>query len=182
MRLESKSSSAVLRFPKHAGLTLSTKDIDTGAQLIAESTSALDPEEALRVRIQFMDKTALGSAAILGIQEATHLTANHINLCIWAITLACHAAYTNFVGLVVVRLLLGASEGSITAGFLIASSMFYTRTEQTLRVGYWFLMNGVAQIISGLISFGVLHIKTAANDHHWPIDVDTCYIVLVLIP
>ncbi|OJA19854.1 hypothetical protein AZE42_09920 [Rhizopogon vesiculosus] len=39
--------------------------------------------------------------------------------------------------------------------------MFYTRTEQTLRVGYWFLMNGVAQIISGFISFGVLHIKAA---------------------
>ena len=28
-------------------------------------------------------------------------------------------------------------EGSITAGFMIVSSMFYTRTEQTLRVGYW---------------------------------------------
>lgn len=28
-------------------------------------------------------------------------------------------------------------EGSITAGFMIVSSMFYTRKEQTLRVGYW---------------------------------------------
>lgn len=28
-------------------------------------------------------------------------------------------------------------EGSITAGFMIVSSMFYTRNEQTLRVGYW---------------------------------------------
>ena len=70
-------------------------------------------------------------------------------------------------------------EGSITAGFMIVSSMFYTRKEQTLRVGYWcefcppkrrkncplivvmtVLMNGTAQIISGFISFGVLHIKT----------------------
>ncbi|KAJ7169296.1 major facilitator superfamily domain-containing protein [Mycena crocata] len=51
-------------------------------------------------------------------------------------------------------------EGSITTGFLIVSSMFYTHKEQTLRVGYWFLTNGAAQIISGFISFGTLHIHT----------------------
>lgn len=28
-------------------------------------------------------------------------------------------------------------EGAITAGFLIVTSMFYTRQEQTVRVGYW---------------------------------------------
>ncbi|KAJ6530059.1 hypothetical protein DFH09DRAFT_1411584 [Mycena vulgaris] len=38
--------------------------------------------------------------------------------------------------------------------------MFYTRTEQTLRVGYWCLMNGTAQIILGFASFGCLHITT----------------------
>jgi len=43
---------------------------------------------------------------------------------------------------------------------LIVSAMFYTRNEQTQRVGYWFLMNGAAQIISGFISFGTLHINT----------------------
>ena len=49
----------------------------------------------------------------------------------------CHAACKNFAGLFVVRALLGACEGSITAGFLLISSMFYTRKEQTLRIGYW---------------------------------------------
>jgi ACS family allantoate permease-like MFS transporter len=60
-----------------------------------------------------------------------------INIFVWAIALAIHAACKNFRGLLVVRLLLGVCEGSITAGFLIVCSMFYTRTEQTLRVGYW---------------------------------------------
>lgn len=49
----------------------------------------------------------------------------------------CHAACTNFAGLFVVRLILGMCEGAITAGFMIVSSMFYTRNEQTVRVGYW---------------------------------------------
>ena len=59
------------------------------------------------------------------------------NIFVWAVALCCHAACTNFAGLFVVRLILGMCEGSITAGFMIVSSMFYTRTEQTLRVGYW---------------------------------------------
>lgn len=48
-----------------------------------------------------------------------------------------HAACKNFAGLFVVRFILGVCEGSITAGFMIVSGMFYTRKEQTLRVGYW---------------------------------------------
>ncbi|KAF9558501.1 MFS general substrate transporter [Agrocybe pediades] len=193
---------------KNALVAVTTKEVDTAAELAA-GEGEVDPEEALRVRkkidrhilplmcilywIQFMDKTTLGSSAILGIRESTHLSTNQYNwlgtifylsyllfefpqnLClqrfpvgkwmsfnifVWAVALASHAACKNFAGLFVVRLILGMCEGSITAGFMIVSSMFYTRTEQTLRVGYWFLMNGTAQIISGFISFGALHIKT----------------------
>ncbi|KIY63934.1 MFS general substrate transporter [Cylindrobasidium torrendii FP15055 ss-10] len=82
-----------------------------------------------------------------------------INIFIWSVALCSHAAAKNFAGLFVCRLFLGMCEGSITAGFMLVSAMFYTRKEQTVRVGYWFLMNGTAQIISGFISFGVLHIK-----------------------
>ncbi|KAK0207044.1 major facilitator superfamily domain-containing protein [Desarmillaria ectypa] len=75
-------------------------------------------------------------------------------------SLIMYATCRNFAGLFVVRLILGICEGSITVGFMIVTPMFYTRTGQTLRVGYWFLMNVSAQIISGSISFGTLHMKT----------------------
>ncbi|KAG1794618.1 major facilitator superfamily domain-containing protein [Suillus plorans] len=117
----SLESSGILQDHKHAGIFVSTKGVDTGAQLVAGLTSTLDPDEALRISI---------------------------NIFVWAVALACHAACKNFAGLLVVRLLLvGVCKGSITAGFLI-----------TLR--YWFLMNGTAQIISGFISCGTLHINT----------------------
>ncbi|KAF8188672.1 MFS general substrate transporter [Pholiota molesta] len=172
-------------------LSVTTKEVDTAAELGSGEQGELDPQEAARhilplmcSEIQFMDKTTLGSSAILGIREATHLTTNQLgtifylsyllfefpqNLClqrfpvgkwmsfnifVWAIALCSHAACKNFAGLFVVRLILGMCEGSITAGFMIVSSMFYTRREQTLRVGYW------SQIISGFISFGTLHIHT----------------------
>ncbi|KAJ7307624.1 major facilitator superfamily domain-containing protein [Mycena albidolilacea] len=194
---------------KHQTVEVSAREIDTGAALVYGEHGQLDTAEALRVRrkvdfhilplmcilywIQFMDKTTLGSSAILGIIQANHLTVNQynwlgtifylsylvfefpqnlalqrfpvakwmsINIFVWGVALCSHAACKSFGGLFVVRLILGMCEGSITAGFMIVSSMFYTRTEQTLRVGYWFLMNGTAQIISSFISFGTLHIKT----------------------
>ncbi|KAI0944706.1 hypothetical protein AcW1_002354 [Taiwanofungus camphoratus] len=186
-----------------------TEQVDTGAQLVAGTEMEVDPKEALRIRrkidrhlmplmcilywIQFMDKTTLGSAAILGIKKATHLTTSQYNwlgtifylsylvfeypqnlalqrfpvgkwmsanIFVWGVALCCHAACKNFGGLFACRFFLGMCEGSITAGFMIVTSMFYTRAEQTLRVGYWFLMNGTAQIVIGFISFGVLHAKS----------------------
>jgi len=211
------NGSAGLSDEKHAEghVAVVTELADTGAQLVAGMSAEVDPEEALRIRrkidwhimplmcvlywIQFMDKTTLGSSAILGIKTATHLTTNQynwlgtifylsylvfeypqnlvlqrlpvgkwmsVNIFIWGVALCSHAACKNFGGLFACRLVLGMCEGSITAGFLIVSSMFYTRREQTLRVGYWFLMNGTAQIISGFISFGVLHAKTT-NFEPW---------------
>ncbi|TFK54719.1 MFS general substrate transporter [Heliocybe sulcata] len=83
-----------------------------------------------------------------------------INIFIWAIALLSHAACTSFGGLFACRFIMGMAEGAITPGFMIVTSMFYTRKEQTQRTGYWFLMNGVAVIILGFIAFGVLHTKT----------------------
>jgi hypothetical protein len=71
--------------------------------------------------------------------------------------------------------------GAITPGFMIVTSMFYTRAEQTKRVGYWcmflflslyaftdvdlVLMNGFAIIFLGLVSFGLLHINVSDAFH-----------------
>ena len=60
-----------------------------------------------------------------------------LNILIWGTALAAHAACTSFRGLLIARLVLGLCEGAITAGFLIVSAMFYTRREQTVRVGWW---------------------------------------------
>ncbi|SJL13496.1 uncharacterized protein ARMOST_16940 [Armillaria ostoyae] len=187
-------------------IEVSANQVDTGVVLVIGKTGHLSRSETTRLRrkidrhiiplmcllyaIQYMDKATLGNAAVLGLLEDAHLSADQLgtifylgylvfefpqNLClqrlpvgkwlsfnilVWAIALCMHAACKNVVGLFVVRMILGMAEGCITTGFMIVTSMFYTRTEQTLRVGYWFLMDGSAQIISGFISFGTLHMKT----------------------
>lgn len=85
-----------------------------------------------------------------------------INIFIWAVALLSHAACKSFGALFAVRFILGICEGAVTPGFMIVTSMFYTREEQTQRTGYWFLMNGFAIIFLGLISFGLLHVKSHA--------------------
>ncbi|KAJ6571153.1 hypothetical protein B0H19DRAFT_1064269 [Mycena capillaripes] len=166
---------------KHRHRLVSADEVDTGAAVVyGEQHGELDPAEALRVRrkidrhiiplmcrcsadqnvavvywIQFMDKTTLNGGSILGLNEATHLTTNHysaryncVNILVWGVALACHAACKNFRDLAIARVVLGWCEG-----FLIETSMFYTRREQTLRVGYWSLMSGVSLAV--------------AHDHHW---------------
>lgn len=83
-----------------------------------------------------------------------------LNIFVWAVALLAHAACKSFGALFAVRFILGICEGAITPGFMIVTSMFYTRDEQTKRVGYWFLMNGFAIIFLGFVGFGVLHTKT----------------------
>lgn len=45
----------------------------------------------------------------------------------------CHAACTNFAGLMVVRFFLGAGEAAVAPGFTLATGMFYKREEQPIR-------------------------------------------------
>ncbi|KAJ7632864.1 major facilitator superfamily domain-containing protein [Roridomyces roridus] len=83
-----------------------------------------------------------------------------INIFVWAVALMAHSACKSFGALFACRFILGLCEGAITPGFMIVTSMFYTREEQNKRVGYWFLMNGFAVIFLGFVAFGVLHTNT----------------------
>ncbi|KAI0647523.1 MFS general substrate transporter [Trametes meyenii] len=83
-----------------------------------------------------------------------------INILVWSIALLCHTAAKTFGEFFACRAFLGICEGAITPGFMIVTSMFYTRQEQTARVGWWFLMNGAAIILLGLVAYGTLHIHS----------------------
>ncbi|RYP90897.1 hypothetical protein DL770_002974 [Monosporascus sp. CRB-9-2] len=71
----------------------------------------------------------------------------------WGAVLACHAACKNFVGLIIVRTLLGLFESACQPAFVVLSSMWYRREEQASRVTYWYMMNGAQQIVGGLLAY-----------------------------
>ena len=70
-------------------------------------------------------------------REPWTVNRNSLNILVWGIALLCHAAAKSFGALVVCRIFLAVCESSIMPAFMIVTGMFYTREEQTLRVGYW---------------------------------------------
>lgn len=58
----------------------------------------------------------------------------------------------------VVRFLLGVSESVVTPGFVLYTSMFYTRKEQVMRTMLWAAMQGTFSILSSLAAYGLGHI------------------------
>ncbi|KAK4686179.1 MFS transporter, ACS family, allantoate permease, partial [Tremellales sp. Uapishka_1] len=78
-----------------------------------------------------------------------------VNIICWSIVLSCHAAVTNYHGLLACRFLLGFFEASITPGFVMIVSMWYRREEQAGRIAFWLAANGVTTIICSPIAYGL---------------------------
>ncbi|KAF2173980.1 hypothetical protein M409DRAFT_62172 [Zasmidium cellare ATCC 36951] len=74
---------------------------------------------------------------------------------IWGAVLACFAAVENFAGAVAIRFFLGLAEAAVTPGFAFITSQWYTTAEQGMRVNLWFCWNGVAQVVGGVVAYGI---------------------------
>ncbi|KAG8691523.1 hypothetical protein FRC11_002113 [Ceratobasidium sp. 423] len=137
--------------------------------------------------IQSLDKGTMSFAAIMNIQKifyAGSLVAEFpVNvLCqkfpiakflgtavvLWGATLALTAVCKSFAALMVVRYLLGTFEAAVQPSFLLMTSMWYRRAEQGEYVSYWYAMNGLQQMVGGLMSYGVSHIKNP-NIKSWQV-------------
>jgi MFS family permease len=78
---------------------------------------------------------------------------------IWGVILTCHAATKNFTGIMIARFFLGAAEAAVSPGFSMMTGMWYKRSEQPLRHGFWFAGNSIAIAFGGLLSYGIAHIS-----------------------
>jgi MFS family permease len=76
----------------------------------------------------------------------------------WGIVLSCMAAANNFGGLLATRFFLGAFEASVAPAFIAITQMWWRRREQTVRVSYWYAMNGFTNMFGSLITWGLGHI------------------------
>lgn len=85
-----------------------------------------------------------------------------ISVIIWGILMLGHLGLRNFAGFMVIRFLLGVAESVVTPGFVLYTSMFYTRKEQVWRTMLWAAMQGCFSIVTALISYGLGHITNTA--------------------
>lgn len=86
----------------------------------------------------------------------------------WGITVACHAACHTYASLMVVRTLLGIFESSSAVSLISIGTMYYTKSEQAERIGYWAIQSGTGTIVGGLLSFAFQFI-TSTRFQSWQI-------------
>ncbi|KAH7344269.1 major facilitator superfamily domain-containing protein [Pyrenochaeta sp. MPI-SDFR-AT-0127] len=81
---------------------------------------------------------------------------------LWGSSLAIMAACTNFPSLLGLRFVLGSFEAMIAPACVATTTMWWRRSEQTLRTAYWNAMNGVTFIVGSLFTYGLGHIESEA--------------------
>ncbi|KAE8393262.1 major facilitator superfamily domain-containing protein [Aspergillus alliaceus] len=74
---------------------------------------------------------------------------------IWGAILCCFAAVSNYPGAIAIRFFLGVFEASVTPGFALLTSQWYTKGEQGSRVNIWFSFNGWGQMLGGFVAYGI---------------------------
>jgi MFS family permease len=81
---------------------------------------------------------------------------------LWSVLLCCHVAAKNYSGMLALRFFLGMFEASISPAIMNIVSMFYTRSEQPLRMCVFLAFNGMATMVGALLGWGLGH----ANSPH----------------
>ncbi|KAL4862778.1 hypothetical protein BDV12DRAFT_38850 [Aspergillus spectabilis] len=85
----------------------------------------------------------------------------------WAVVVACHGAASNFAGLMVLRVFLGALESTISPGLSLVTGLWYKRSEHASRHGVWFAGNSISSIFGGLLAYGIGHIHNSVDPWRW---------------
>ncbi|KAF8517835.1 MFS general substrate transporter [Gautieria morchelliformis] len=176
-------------------------DGDEALQLVgAERTAQFSEEYNLKLRrkldrvippicaavyfTQFLDKTSLNYASIMGlpitgqnynlvslafyvgfltwefptmyISQKTRV-AKYLggNVILWGAILMLHAAAPTFGGFFALRFLLGMCESCVAPILIILISMFYKKSEQASRISWFYVMNGLTQVFGGFVAYGV---------------------------
>lgn len=81
---------------------------------------------------------------------------------LWGSSLAIMSACTSFPALLGLRFVLGSFEAMIAPACVATTTMWWRRSEQTLRTAYWNAMNGVTFIVGSLFTYGLGHINSDA--------------------
>ncbi|PSK60358.1 High-affinity nicotinic acid transporter [Elsinoe australis] len=108
-------------------------------------------------------------------------TAKYLGLMVicWGVIVTVTSACTNYAGLVTTRVLLGVFEAAVAPSLMLITSMWFTRAQQPLRTGIWYLGTGTGVIIGSLISYGFQH-YTGTRFFSWQIMFLTVGLITVL--
>ncbi|KAF5328818.1 hypothetical protein D9619_011500 [Psilocybe cf. subviscida] len=79
----------------------------------------------------------------------------------------CHGVITSYAGLLVVRFLLGITEGGLYAGVVFYISSWYKRSELGVRIAVFFSAASVAGAFSGLLAAAIANMEGIGGKAAW---------------
>ncbi|KAF5346324.1 hypothetical protein D9758_011512 [Tetrapyrgos nigripes] len=199
--------------------TVSSADGDEALRLVGKERTAQFSEEynrKLRRKLdflipplcaavyftQFLDKTSLNYASIMGLpitgqnynlvsmafylgflfwefptvylsQKTRVAKYLGVNIVIWGAVLMLHSVGTSFGAFFALRFLLGMCESCVAPILILIISMFYKKDEQATRISWFYVMNGLTQVFGGFVAYGI-----SFNDGHLLAPYKIIYILL----
>lgn len=85
----------------------------------------------------------------------------------WGVVATLTGIVQSYGGLVACRVILGALEGGLFPGLTIYLTMFYTKREYALRIGYLFVSAAIAGSVGGLLGYGIGYMDGIAGLRGW---------------
>lgn len=85
----------------------------------------------------------------------------------WGIVATLTGIVQSYGGLIACRLLLGLVEGGLFPGMAIYLTLFYTKRELALRIGYLFVSAALAGAVGGLLAYGIGFMDGVAGQSGW---------------
>lgn len=85
----------------------------------------------------------------------------------WGIIATLTGITQSYAGLIVCRLLLGLVEGGLFPGATVYLTLFYTKRELALRVGYLFVSAAIAGALGGLLGYGIGFMDGVSGQRGW---------------
>ncbi|KAH7367765.1 high-affinity nicotinic acid transporter [Plectosphaerella cucumerina] len=85
----------------------------------------------------------------------------------WGVVATLTGIVQNYAGLLACRVILGALEGGLFPGLAIYLTMFYTKREYALRIGYLFVSAAIAGSMGGLLAYCIGLMDGVAGLRGW---------------
>lgn len=79
------------------------------------------------------------------------------NVAFWGLMTTLVSTARNWATLVTLRVLLGCFESAVAPALILITTMWYKRSEQPPRMGFWYAGTGTGTVIGALASFGFQH-------------------------
>ncbi|ODV86306.1 hypothetical protein CANARDRAFT_197159 [[Candida] arabinofermentans NRRL YB-2248] len=90
-----------------------------------------------------------------------------IQMILWSIVTICQCKMKNRAGFYATRALIGLLEGGFIPDLVLWMSYFYTSSELSIRLSFFWTSLSVTQIVTSILAYGILHMRGVSGFAGW---------------